>query len=144
MSSVLARRRRHRYETVLELTPLIDVIFLLLIFFMVSTSFVVNKEIPIQLPKSDSATTESTQDYLAIGIDAQGRFSINGSMLAVSSADEIAAALRKKLENKSAAGVPVRIDGHESADYQFVIRAMDACRQAGLTDVRLNTLKSVD
>ena len=144
MSSVLARRRRHRYETVLELTPLIDVIFLLLIFFMVSTSFVVNKEIPIQLPKSDSATTESTQDYLAIGIDAQGRFSINGSMLAVSSADEIAAALRKELENKSAAWVPVRIDGHESADYQFVVRAMDACRQAGLTDVRLNTLKSVD
>ncbi|HCY04608.1 MAG TPA: biopolymer transporter ExbD, partial [Gammaproteobacteria bacterium] len=48
-------RRRHRYESVLELTPLLDVIFLLLIFFMVSTSFVVNREILIQLPESSSA-----------------------------------------------------------------------------------------
>ena len=56
-------RRRRRQEGVLELTPLIDVIFLLLIFFMVSTSFVVNPS-AIKLPESTSATSESNDQQL--------------------------------------------------------------------------------
>ena len=57
-------RRRRRHEGVLELTPLIDVIFLLLIFFMVSTSFVVNREIAIKLPQSTSAANEPDDQQL--------------------------------------------------------------------------------
>ena len=144
MNGVLVKRRRHRYEAVLELTPLIDVIFLLLIFFMVSTSFVVTKEIPIQLPESSGATAESKLEALVIGIDASGNFSVNGSVLSATGTDEITAALLLQVQNGVAAPVPVRIDGHESVDYKFVIRAMDACRKAGFTDVRLSTVKSVN
>ncbi len=144
MNGVLVKRRRHRYEAVLELTPLIDVIFLLLIFFMVSTSFVVTKEIPIQLPESSGAAAESKLEALVIGIDASGNFSVNGSVLSATGTDEITAALLLQVQNGVGASVPVRIDGHESVDYKFVIRAMDACRKAGFTDVRLSTVKSVN
>jgi biopolymer transport protein ExbD len=144
VNGVLVKRRRHRYEAVLELTPLIDVIFLLLIFFMVSTSFVVTKEIPIQLPESSGAAAESKLEALVIGIDASGNFSVNGSVLSATGTDEITAALLLQAQNGVGASVPVRIDGHESVDYKFVIRAMDACRKAGFTDVRLSTVKSVN
>ena len=61
-----------------------------------------------------------------------------------SGADEIADALLQRTQNRGVTSVPVRIDGHESVDYQFVIRAMDACRKAGFTDIRLSTVKSVN
>ena len=144
MSAVLQRRRRHRYEAVLELTPLIDVIFLLLIFFMVSTSFEVTREIPIQLPQSDSAANDGNPQVIIIAINAQGDFYVNGSVLSETSTSAIAAALVAQTAGSNAPRWPVRIDGHETADYQYVVRAMDACRQAGFTDVRLSTVKVVD
>ena len=144
MSSIVLKRRRHRYEAVLELAPLIDVIFLLLIFFMVSTTFVATKDIPIKLPESISADAESKLETLVITIDTQGGFAVNGSVLSASGADEIADALLQRTQNRGMTSVPVRIDGHENVDYQFVIRAMDACRKAGFTDIRLSTVKSVN
>ena len=144
MSAVLQRRRRHRYEAVLELTPLIDVIFLLLIFFMVSTSFVVTREIPIQLPQSDSAANGSNPQVLIIAINSQGDYYVNGSLLTDNSTSAIAAALVAQAAGSDAPRWPVRIDGHEAADYQYIVRAMDACRQAGFSDVRLSTVKVVD
>ena len=73
-------RRRRRYEGALELTPLIDVIFLLLIFFMVSTSFVVNREISIKLPESNSAASNAHEQQLIMVIDAAGAFSVAGEI----------------------------------------------------------------
>ena len=95
MSSILLKRRRHRYEAVLELAPLIDVIFLLLIFFMVSTTFVATKDIAIKLPESISADAESKLETLVITIDARGGFAVNGSVLSASGAGEIADSSRQ-------------------------------------------------
>ena len=88
MNGVLVKRRRHRYEAVLELTPLIDVIFLLLIFFMVS--ILSHWEILIQLPESSGATAESKLEALVIGERCQN-FSVNGSVLSGTGTDEITA-----------------------------------------------------
>ena len=132
-------RRRRRHEGVLELTPLIDVIFLLLIFFMVSTSFVVNREITIKLPESTSAASESNDQQLIMLIDAAGGFLIAGNLYRDTSVEALAEVLRGQLGGQTADRVSIRLDVDEATDYRFVIKAMDVCRAAGISDVRLNT-----
>ena len=132
-------RRRHRYESVLELTPLLDVIFLLLIFFMVSTSFVVNREILIQLPESSSANIESSDHQLTMTIDAVGNFSLDGMTFMEAKNGALVEMLTVKLGSDVIDKPSIRLDVDEATDYRFVIKAMDACRQAGISDVRLNT-----
>ncbi len=132
-------RRRRRHEGVLELTPLIDVIFLLLIFFMVSTSFVVNREITIKLPESTSAASESNDQQLIMLVDAAGGFLIAGNLYRDTSVEALAEVLRGQLGGQTADRVSIRLDVDEATDYRFVIKAMDVCRAAGISDVRLNT-----
>ena len=132
-----ARRRLH--EGVLELTPLIDVIFLLLIFFMVSTSFVVNREITIKLPESTSAASESKDQQLIMLVDAAGGFLIAGNLYRDTSVEALAEVLRGQLGGQTADRLSIRLDVDEATDYRFVIKAMDVCRAAGISDVRLNT-----
>ena len=132
-------RRRRRHEGVLELTPLIDVIFLLLIFFMVSTSFVVNREITIKLPESTSAASESNDQQLIMLIDAAGGFLVAGNLYRDASVEALAEVLRGQLGGQTADRVSIRLDVDEATDYRFVIKAMDVCRAAGISDVRLNT-----
>ena len=133
-------RRRRRHESALELTPLLDVIFLLLIFFMVSTSFVVNREIPIQLPQSSSASIDASNDRLIMAIDAAGNFSLDGEKVSDVEIAELAEALRRKLDQAATEKASIRLDVDEATDYRFVIKAMDICRRVGISDVRLNTL----
>ena len=128
-----------RHEGVLELTPLIDVIFLLLIFFMVSTSFVVNREITIKLPESTSAASESKDQQLIMLVDAAGGFLIAGNLYRDTSVEALAEVLRGQLGGQTADRVSIRLDVDEATDYRFVIKAMDVCRAAGISDVRLNT-----
>ena len=132
-------RRRRRHEGVLELTPLIDVIFLLLIFFMVSTSFVENREITIKLPESTSAASESNDQQLIMLVDAAGGFLIAGNLYRDTSVEALAEVLRGQLGGQTADRVSIRLDVDEATDYRFVIKAMDVCRAAGISDVRLNT-----
>jgi biopolymer transport protein ExbD len=132
-------RRRRRHEGVLELTPLIDVIFLLLIFFMVSTSFVVNREITIKLPESTSAASESNDQQLIMLIDAAGGFLVAGNLYRDTSVEALAEVLRGQLGGQTADRVSIRLDVDQATDYRFVIKAMDVCRAAGISDVRLNT-----
>ena len=132
-------RRRRRHEGALELTPLIDVIFLLLIFFMVSTSFVVNREITIKLPESTSAASESNDQQLIMLVDAAGGFLIAGNLYRDTSVEALAEVLRGQLGGQTADRVSIRLDVDEATDYRFVIKAMDVCRAAGISDVRLNT-----
>ena len=132
-------RRRRRQEGVLELTPLIDVIFLLLIFFMVSTSFVVNREIAIKLPVSTSASSESNDQQLIMLINEVGDFLVAGNLYQDASVEALAGVLRDQVGVQSTDRVSIRLDVDEATDYRFVIKAMDVCRAAGISDVRLNT-----
>ena len=132
-------RRRRRQEGVLELTPLIDVIFLLLIFFMVSTSLVVNREIAIKLPESTSAERESNDQQLIMLINEVGDFLVAGNLYQDASVEALAGVLRDQVGVQSTDRVSIRLDVDEATDYRFVIKAMDVCRAAGISDVRLNT-----
>ncbi len=89
-------KARPRVEPEVNLTSLIDVVFLLLIFFMVSTSFVKQSQITIRLPEADSAAIiEEVAEQLEIMITEQGTFLINGRELINGRPETIRNALQK-------------------------------------------------
>ena len=126
-------------EVNLDITPLIDVVFLLLIFFMVSTTFEHNAEINITLPESTDEISKAKPDAVNIGIDAKGNIYINERPL-------LNAQLRTIMDALSEAVVgfdepPVIISADAQASHQSVIKVMDAARKIGLIRITFATLK---
>ena len=133
-------RNQTREEMELNLTPLIDVVFLLLIFFMVSTTFDRQSEIAIALPESSDEPVTEKKQQLVITIDAKGRYFIN-QVEVVSSRSDI---LRSAIFN-AAKGVEqpqVIIHADRMTPHQAVIGAMDALRQLGFNHLTFATLKA--
>lgn len=132
-------RRRTRVETDINLTPLIDVVFLLLIFFMVSTTFTRETELKVDLPESVSGeradNTEPQQ--IEVLISATGEVAINGNVLISPNLDTLKAALAR--ESGGDRGLPVVITADAKTPHQSVITAMDAAGQQGFTHLRLTT-----
>src|SRR5690606_8777907 len=88
-------RRRHE-EPELNLTPLIDVVLLLLIFFMVSTTFVDESRIELQLPQaSTEPAAEQRKDPIEVTVTASGEYRVNGQTLINTSPSTLSAAVAK-------------------------------------------------
>lgn len=115
----------------INLTPLIDVVFLLLIFFMVSTTFKEDARIQVQLPEAQGEDVPAEESQvLEIVIDAAGTFYVNERMVV----DSELATLKKAIAG--AAGkdreIPVVIKADSKTPHQAVMTAMDAASQLGL------------
>ena len=124
---------RREEELEVNLTPLIDVVFLLLIFFMVSTTFIRESEIELTLPEASAAARENHLDTIEVAIDANGRYFVNGNALINTQFDTIRHAL---IEVRPANAEPVVIiSADANASHQAVVTVMDAARQAGLTRI---------
>lgn len=121
----------------LDITPLIDVVFLLLIFFMVSTTFEHNSEINITLPGSSKEMTVAKPDAVNVGLDSQGVVYINDKALANAQIETIKAALSEALVGLNEP--PVIISADANATHQSVVRVMDAARQLGLVKITFAT-----
>ncbi len=124
----------------INLTPLIDVVFLLLIFFMVSTTFDKQAKLKVSLPEASSATLQQQQEALVITIDAKGRYFINERQLINTSADTLKRALRKIMAGDSSMPVVLRADAN--TPHHAVVTAMDVTSQLGLTRLSIATVKS--
>ncbi|AJQ95834.1 ExbD/TolR family protein [Gynuella sunshinyii] len=130
--------RRQRTESVdINLTPLIDVVFLLLIFFMVSTTFTKETHLDVDLPTSSSTLQSIDKNQVEIVINATGGFMINGHALVKSDFDTIKQALGKEVEGLD--NPPVIIVADAQTPHQSVIYAMDAAGQLGLVKIRMAT-----
>ena len=130
-------RPRQEQEVDVNLTPLIDVVFLLLIFFMVSTTFVHESEIELTLPEASEELREAPADKVEIAIDSKGQYFVNGKALINSQLETMKSALRR-LDN--ADGDPlVIISADAEASHQSVITVMDAARQVGLVRITFPT-----
>ena len=127
--------RPHRKEPPeVNLTPLIDVVFLLLIFFMVSTTFQKESQIKIELPEAQiQYAAESLPKVLDITIDAQGRFFVNQREVVSSDIDTIKRAIAKAIGDQK--DIPVVISGDANATWQAIMKAMDAASQLGLVNM---------
>jgi len=129
-------RNKPTEEPDLNITPLIDIVFLLLIFFMVSTTFKQEFEVGIELPQasSDSRLQEKT---LQISIDGKGQYFVNNQKLVNTQANSLKRALEKVAGNDRKLPVIISADG--MTPHQAVITAMDVARQLGFSKLTFAT-----
>jgi len=132
-------KTRARAEPDVNLTSLIDVVFLLLIFFMVSTSFVKQSQISIRLPGAESvAIVEQRTEQLDIIITEQGTFLVNGRELINSRPETIRNALQKVSGGDTS--LPLTISADANTRHQYVVTAMDVAGKLGFVKIRIATV----
>ena len=129
-----------REEIDLNLTPLIDVVFLLLIFFMVSTTFEQTSRLKIELPEATTKAVKQEDNKIVIGIDVKGRFYINDRQLVNTQLKTLKIALLKTAGEKK--DIPVVLRADAKTPHQSVVTAMDAAAQVGLTRLSISTLET--
>jgi|TARA_B110000495_G_scaffold203733_1_gene229156 biopolymer transport protein ExbD len=130
---------RVRAQPEVNLTSLIDVVFLLLIFFMVSTSFVKQSQINISLPQADSSTVvEAPPEQIDIMITTTGTYFVNGRELINNRPETIRNALQKVSIGRS--NMPMIISADANAKHQHVITAMDVAGRLGFTHISIATV----
>ncbi len=121
------------------MTSLIDVVLLLLIFFMVSTSFVKQSQITIRLPEADSAAVvQEVAEQLDIMITEQGTYLINGRELINSRPETIRNALQKLSGGNT--NLPLTISADANARHQHVVTAMDVAGKLGFVKINIATI----
>ena len=137
----MAKRRRGRHEATVELTPLIDVVFLLLIFFMVSTTFIRETQLQINLPESSGELQEVEPGTIEIVVDRRGDYAVNDRLLVNSEKATLVRALQEVMQEVADAQSPpmVVITADAMTAHQAVVRAMDAAGTVGLTRVSITT-----
>jgi len=128
---------KNRDEFNLDITPLIDVVFLLLIFFMVSTTFKHESEINITLPSASTETVSQKPDAINIGLDLKGNIYVDGKKLNNSEFTTIKMALFDRIKNSEKP--PVIISADTDVKYQSVIYLLDTLRQLGLVKITYAT-----
>ncbi len=130
-------RQTIRQDPDINLTPLIDVVFLLLIFFMVSTTFTRESEISVDLPEATAKAQQQDEHPLEITIDAQGRFYVNRQLVVNKQLDTLVRALRKVMGDGPPP--PLVINADAQTPHQYVVTAMDAARHVGIVRLSLAT-----
>ena len=131
-------RRQRQEEASVNLTPLIDVVFLLLIFFMVSTTFTRETQLKLDLPQAASGEpVEIQEQQIELTISASGEVAINDKALLAPSLDTLKAALQR--ESGGDNNLPLIITADAQTPHQSVIMAMDAAGQLGFSRLRLTT-----
>lgn len=132
-------RVRPREEPEVNLTSLIDVVLLLLIFFMVSTSFVKQSQIAIRLPQADSsAVIEDAVKQLEVMITAKGTYLVNGRELINNRPETIRNALQRLSAGDTS--LPLTISADASARHQDVVTAMDVAGRLGFVQISIATI----
>ncbi len=132
-------RRQKREDDTINLTPLIDVVFLLLIFFVVSTTFTKNSHLGIDIPEAVGELQPEVKDGLDIVISADGAYSVNGQALVNNKPETLRSALQK-LSNGDT-DLPLSITADAKTPHQSVVTAMDAAGQLGFEKLSLTTRK---
>lgn len=130
---------RQKAEPEVNLTSLIDVVLLLLIFFMVSTSFVKQSKISIRLPEAESAPQVTQEvEQVDIMITEQGTYLVNGRELVNSRPETIRNALRKVSDGDFS--LPLTISADANARHQYVVTAMDIAGRLGFVQINIATV----
>lgn len=130
---------RVRTQPEVNLTSLIDVVLLLLVFFMVSTSFVKQSQINISLPQAErSALVEERPEQIDIMITETGTFLVNGRELINNRPETIRNALQKVSVGKN--DMPLTISADANARHQHVVTAMDVAGRLGFTKISIATV----
>ena len=131
------RPRAYREELEINFIPLIDVLLVILIFLMVSTTYSRYAELQINLPTADADRQQDRLDQIDVAVDVQGRYSINRSPIAFSSAAGFSAELRRAAGSTKDPVIVITADAN--ASHQSVIYIMEAARLAGYARLTFTT-----
>ncbi len=132
-------REQEPEQTELNLTPLIDVVFLLLIFFMVSTTFQKESEIKIRLPQAATDKQPIAADSIEVMVNAAGIMHVGGRELVNSQLVTVRQALQQAANGRR--DIPLVIRADKGTPYQSIVTVMDAGSQIGLLRISLPTLR---
>jgi len=124
----------------INLTSLIDVVFLLLIFFMITTTFQHSTALKVALPQADNADQEQTAETVMLTISADGQFAIDDSVLGGNDLDTVRAALASRWEQQDNATLVINADGDSA--HRHIVTAMDAATAVGISSLSIAAERS--
>lgn len=130
---------RRREELAVNLTPLIDVVFLLLIFFMISTTFRKEVDLDVELPKVDQPPTTVDEQRFEVAIDVGGNVLVNQRTIARNDDAALSVALRAKRSRFP--GQPLVISADENAPHGAVVWVMDTASRLGIERVSIAAIQ---
>ena len=131
---------RRSEEPEINVVSLIDVVLLLVVFFMLSSNFTAEGRLRIRLPQASTLPDQrAAEEGLVVTVSATGSYLVNGRELVNSSPDTLRSAILKTAGNSSrAAAVTIRADGR--ASHQAVVTAMDVLGRLGFTQMNVATV----
>jgi|TARA_B110000971_G_scaffold45664_1_gene45672 biopolymer transport protein ExbD len=134
-------RQVRRELPALNLTPLIDIVFLLLIFFMVTTSFSRETRLLVSLPEA-SGSAENAAESIEVLVDREGGYAINGRRLVNAEVDSLVRGL--ELESGGDVSLLVVLVADAEVQHQSVVSAMEAIGRAGFTSLSIATREPIE
>ncbi len=124
---------RARIHSHLDIAPLIDIVFLLLVFFMLTSTFVTPEAIELELPESSSAQSSEITP-ITVALNQAGELSLNGTRIPL---EQLQSALLPLIaDNKE---TPITLKSDAQTQVQQLLEVMDKIRQAGATNIALAT-----
>jgi len=131
-------RKSKRPDDYINVIPFIDVLLVLLIFFMVSSRFTHNAELKLSLPSADSKVEQQRQlETIEIGVSVDGSYSVNGRSLINKKPETLRNALQEVAgEHRD---VPLILSADADATHQSVVTAMDIAGQLGFSKLSITT-----
>ena len=130
-------KRKAKPEDSVNLTPLIDVVFLLLIFFMVSTTFTKETHLEIDLPEADGQQKALSEQQIEVVVDAQGNFTVNERVLVNKQLDTLREAIARVSGGET--DLPFIITGDSDANYQSIVSVMYVAGKMGFVNLSMTT-----
>jgi len=134
------RPGRVREEPEINLVPLIDVMMVILIFLMITTTYSKYTELQINLPTADAEKQPERSNEIAISVDAAGQYQINKVAVMFTDIDTLAASLRQAAGSQKDPVIVISADAQ--ASHQSVVRVMEAARVAGYAQLTFTTQAS--
>jgi len=125
-----------RSSHIANLTPLIDIVFLLLIFFMLTSHFVKQESLEIDLPKAKTGESLSEDNELEIIINAHGKIKYKNDVISLKNLET-----RLRIDLSTASEKNVRIKGDQAVDFGKAVEVLDMARKAGASGVDIVTEK---
>jgi biopolymer transport protein ExbD len=136
------RRRKPRENIDINLVSLIDVVFILLLFFVVTTTFTRETQLRVDLPQAvtGSPETDAARKHLDITINADGIYALNNQLLPKNDLTTLIDALQR--ESGGDTSLPLSISADGKTPHQAVITAMDAAGKLGFSHLRMTTIEA--
>ncbi len=131
------QRGRTREEPEINLIPMIDVLLVILIFMMVTTTYAKFSELQINLPQASGEQTSSQTNQINVSVDASEHYAINNTTTAFSDINKLAQELNKAAGEQKDTAIIINADA--KAPHQAVINIMEAARIAGYSRITFTT-----